>query len=742
MKGVSRISGLINPKVGEVNFYEVAEFYKGTIVTESNQIKWILYEYQDGAWIALKGPLKTGKKVTFNFPQKWYGKKLLIEAYLDKPKGESLVGLIVSPVLGEKKILSAEILDESGKDITGNPKYGQSITLKVKTNNMLGDTLSLSLLNKDTNKDADVPNQNKPLWSGIAKVNDNAGVVEQRVMLSPAIRQLANKSITEGDIHQYELLVEGNGVIANTKDAKASNEIMLSPNPPTKPVTPPLVAPVSPAVTVPVQVQNGVGETQVVPVGGTNTAVVEEKSVENCEQKYCIKKGDKNELIRELNIRLAGFGGNVPTDEFTDRTEKMIKQFQRDYMKISETGRVCGNLLKAIDEFQGKYSVNIDQGRCKCEQCGGFGMSKYKDQKNDANIYEGQRKYEYPGMHRTLLWVQRAIQFYLATLEKKRNLKVKFIYSGYRCWIRNAQSRSKTTNHMGKASDIHIMGGKNDDYEENANEVRDILVKYSGAKYRWDIDNVIALEPDYRNGTAKEHKASDWVHYDVRTFDLKYLEDKYFVKNNAAVNGKSILALAAELGFQKTCVCNGTGNNSVKDLPQDPKTETGRVDPKTLKTSPKGIEFIKAYEKFEPYPYDDAEGYCTIGYGHLIKYSRCNGTESTEFLKGISKNRAMELFNQRLVTFENGLRRSIKVKLYQHEFDALVSLLFNAGESFLDNGGANKGNTQIKIKINKGNYAAGADEMRDVNNGGLAGLVKRRKAEINMFKNKVYEMHK
>jgi hypothetical protein len=42
-------------------------------------------------------------------------------------------------------------------------------------------------------------------------------------------------------------------------------------------------------------------------------------------------------LIREINIRLAGFGGNVPTDEFTDRTEKMVKQFQRDYMKVPET---------------------------------------------------------------------------------------------------------------------------------------------------------------------------------------------------------------------------------------------------------------------------------------------------------------------------------------------------------------------------------------------------------------------
>uniref|UniRef100_A0AAU6WTE9 Peptidoglycan-binding protein n=1 Tax=Chryseobacterium endophyticum TaxID=1854762 RepID=A0AAU6WTE9_9FLAO len=65
---------------------------------------------------------------------------------------------------------------------------------------------------------------------------------------------------------------------------------------------------------------------------GKTTSVVEDQEAKSadCGEKYCIKKGDKNELIREINIRLAGFGGNVPTDEFTDRTEKMVKQFQRD----------------------------------------------------------------------------------------------------------------------------------------------------------------------------------------------------------------------------------------------------------------------------------------------------------------------------------------------------------------------------------------------------------------------------
>ncbi|WP_390092550.1 lysozyme family protein [Flavobacterium columnare] len=41
------------------------------------------------------------------------------------------------------------------------------------------------------------------------------------------------------------------------------------------------------------------------------------------------------------------------------------------------------------------------------------------------------------------------------------------------------------------------------------------------------------------------------------------------------------------------------------------------------------------------------------------------------------------------------------VPLYQYEFDALISLLFNTGENFLNVGGANKGETKIKKYINK-----------------------------------------
>ncbi|OEK08227.1 hypothetical protein A8C32_01825 [Flavivirga aquatica] len=169
-------------------------------------------------------------------------------------------------------------------------------------------------------------------------------------------------------------------------------------------------------------------------------------------------------------------------------------------------------------------------------------------------------------------------------------------------------------------------------------------------------------------------------------------------------------------------------------------TNLSRIAIKNYKTSTKGIDFIKAWEKFEPTAYNDSEGYCTIGYGHLIAKNRCEDiTLPDEFKNGIAEGEADKLFKKRLTSYENAIKRDITVPLSQNEFDALVSLVFNTGGNFLNTGGAGGGETKIKKHINAKRYNAGANEIADVTNGGVSGLVKRRKAEINMFKNNIYD---
>ena len=50
-----------------------------------------------------------------------------------------------------------------------------------------------------------------------------------------------------------------------------------------------------------------------------------------------------------------------------------------------------------------------------------------------------------------------------------------------------------------------------------------------------------------------------------------------------------------------------------------------------------------------------------------------------KYRNGITKQEANDLFISDLSVTEEGLRKRVKVPLFQCEFDALVSLLYNAG---------------------------------------------------------------
>jgi len=161
---------------------------------------------------------------------------------------------------------------------------------------------------------------------------------------------------------------------------------------------------------------------------------------------------------------------------------------------------------------------------------------------------------------------------------------------------------------------------------------------------------------------------------------------------------------------------------------------TTRVPIATLNISQKGIDFIKSWEKLRLEAYDDSEGYATIGYGHLIRKSSVDaGPLEPKFANGITEEYAEELLRQDLLNAERTLKRRVSVDLYQQEYDALVSLVYNMGRtdkapklfSFLD----------------AANYDSAANEFRDITNGERPGLVIRRQDEINIFKNNRYSNH-
>ena len=258
------------------------------------------------------------------------------------------------------------------------------------------------------------------------------------------------------------------------------------------------------------------------------------------------RKGDKDEIIREINIRLAGFGGNVPTDEFTERTENMIKQFQRDYMKVEETGVVDIPVIEAIDEFttDSKYSFNFNEIKCRCNTKGSNtkDILLKKDVLNTCNGFgenvESRNSFEKQGIHRTLLFVLKALLFYF----EKNNSEIRFlkIESGYRCRFHEVYMKYKTTNHMGDALDLHF--SKNGNRTRLTSDMDLIRKNYfcdymnspydpnppkKNAHFGWEL-NKIGLEGapmKYSSGKG----ATSWVHFDVREFAKEFKLDCFYI---------------------------------------------------------------------------------------------------------------------------------------------------------------------------------------------------------------------
>jgi lysozyme len=91
-----------------------------------------------------------------------------------------------------------------------------------------------------------------------------------------------------------------------------------------------------------------------------------------------------------------------------------------------------------------------------------------------------------------------------------------------------------------------------------------------------------------------------------------------------------------------------------------------------MSLSSKGLDFIKKYEKLRLKSYRDQAGYLTIGYGHKI-------SPGEDFSGGITKDEALNLLKHDVQGAVNAVNASLGVPLKQNQFDALVSLAFNAG---------------------------------------------------------------
>jgi hypothetical protein len=237
-----------------------------------------------------------------------------------------------------------------------------------------------------------------------------------------------------------------------------------------------------------------------------------------------LSKGMTGSDITELQIRLAGFRGTIWDGSFGPGTELQVTVFQRDYMKIMPTGIVDPNTITALIKFTQDFPINFNNLKCPCGTCDGFGHGQFKGQYEPGKPQiEAYNRYEYPGVHKTIIHSLRALWYY----GRKTGFGELTITCGYRCWVNNTQKSRTSTNHMGKAIDCDYPLKPGEDKRADCNRcdaARGLLVEKSNFQIGWLASNVKALEPS--------DIAPTWVHMDVRQMASNYLNDKYFVKNS------------------------------------------------------------------------------------------------------------------------------------------------------------------------------------------------------------------
>ncbi len=155
-----------------------------------------------------------------------------------------------------------------------------------------------------------------------------------------------------------------------------------------------------------------------------------------------------------------------------------------------------------------------------------------------------------------------------------------------------------------------------------------------------------------------------------------------------------------------------------------PDNTTIRLGVATLVVSAAALVGIATHEGYRGEAYKDAVGVATIGFGETAGVKMGDKTTPERSLVQLLKSTNRHA---------DAIRECVAVPLYQHEFDAYVSLAYNIGP------GAFCKSTLVK-KLNARDYAGACEEIKRWNRAGgkvLPGLTKRREHEYRLCKGKV-----
>lgn len=181
-----------------------------------------------------------------------------------------------------------------------------------------------------------------------------------------------------------------------------------------------------------------------------------------------------------------------------------------------------------------------------------------------------------------------------------------------------------------------------------------------------------------------------------------------------------------------------------------------------MNISTTGLDFIKGFETLHLKVYGDPSGYPTVGWGHLLSYNVYDKNKDLStasanrelknagfsYTSPITKSQANSILNKDLkkaVNAVNAKNDEVYNKLTQNQYDALVSLAFNAGTGVLHSDdmsallnrsmtfidyGAHMSDSELKTMAKMVTAAFQYTKSGGVQ---LRGLVNRRNKEMELF---------
>jgi|GEM_PF-2241803 len=197
---------------------------------------------------------------------------------------------------------------------------------------------------------------------------------------------------------------------------------------------------------------------------------------------------------------------------------------------------------------------------------------------------------------------------------------------------------------------------------------------------------------------------------------------------------KAALAMsAAVMGFSTGAVDISRFDPQYAITFQDIDPRKNRVHALELKASETMKEALAEEEGVRLTVYRDVAGYPTVGVGHLIRPE-----DGLKVGDRISYEEAIDFLEKDLRRAEQGVKRLVgDLPLYQHEFDALVDLVYNVGEGNV----SEDRSPALNSAINTADYDGIADELIYTTAAGKVarGLEFRSERRQSIFMNAAYE---